>query len=170
MFTLARRATPQRIPGNIAFGGWNIIQEPDYVIYDDDKNKETYNVEDVSLTTVSPDDFTTFTIIFSPTGGIVSKVNGKNIVFDDTDKLFAEVEEENKKIDPPRLWDHDLTGDIVPDNLSDAEPELGEPGATIVTLFEYPKFDTAQDRNAFLDENAQYLPINLHTGQPFRRK
>ena len=174
-FTLADRTTPRKIPGGIAFGGWNIVHEPNYIWTSEPPEiDEGYFVVDPDEedTTVSVADFTTFTIIFSPTGSIVSKVNGQNIVFDpldiDPDMLFT-----GDGGELPRLWDPRLTADLVDDDDPDtATPETGEPGATIVTLFEYAKFMTAaaEDRNAFLDENAQYLPINLHTGQPFRRQ
>ncbi len=159
-FTLADRTMPKRMPGAIAFGGWNIVHEPDYI----DPDTDGYRVEDAGFDTVSVEDFTTFTIIFSPAGSIVAKVNGQNIVFDDADLLFADPADPDN--DPPRLWNRSLTGDIPADD----DPNLGEPGATIVTLFEYAKFDGNPDKNAFLDENAQYLPINLNTGQPFRRQ
>ena len=169
-FTLADRTKPKKMPGAIAFGGWNIIHEPDFI----DTDTDGYRVEDYDYAAVSVDDFTTFTIIFSPAGSIVAKVYGGNIVFDDADLLFA-ADPDNG---PPRLWDHTLTYDM-PEEARNKLPQdddeagkaaMSEPGATIVTLFEYTKFDINPDKNAFLDENAQYLPINLHTGQPFRRQ
>ena len=178
-FTLADRTRPKKIPGGIAFGGWNILHEPNYIWTDSLTASEGYFVEDPdgSDITVSVKDFTTFTIIFSPAGSIITKVNDRNIVFDDDpdDPLFGANA-------VPKLWDHVLTYDMPeearnnpPQDDDEAEKNaMSEPGATIVTLFEYAKFMISEgdpdSQNAFLDENAQYLPINLHTGQPFRRQ
>ncbi|MFW6146749.1 MAG: type II secretion system protein [Planctomycetota bacterium] len=93
------------------------------------------------------DDFTTFTVVFSPSGSVVTQVEGDNIQFDPTDSLFSGSES---------LWDHGEADD--------------ESGTTAVTMFNSADFRMAGDRANYLNTHGQLIPVNVHTGELFERK
>ncbi len=136
-FVLADGFTPQRMPGNIAFGE---LRSP-FVDVD-----AYQNLNDGDLA-----DFTTFTIVFSPAGQVVKNVNGNLVAFveDNLFKLGA-----IGSIDPQLWYDPDA-----------------EAGATAITLFDYKtlKVLSPGGRADYLDENGQFLVLNLYTGQFFYR-
>ncbi len=141
-FRLADGFTPRQIPGRYAFGevsGAFITASA----FD--------NLSDTNL-----DNFTSFTVVFSPNGAVVKQVNNANIQFDiaSIDSLFLN-----------SLWVNH--GNLV------------EAGATALTLFSYKEFrefdsitsDTAREtaRQDYLDTNADLIPLNVYTGQLFER-
>ena len=149
-FVLADGFTPQRIPGNIAFGE---LRSP-FVVgenYDDQFLGDGVAFND------NLRDFTTFTIVFSPAGEVVNNVNGDPVSFgnNNTD-LFKSGVNAFGIGDETRLWR------LPPD----------EPGVSAITLFDYKilKALTNSDARAdYLDENGQFLVLNLYTGQFFYR-
>jgi len=126
-FVLAEGFIPQRMPGNMAFG------EP------------TNNPTDL-------DDFTSLTVVFSPSGAVVTQVAGANIDFNDTDPLFDAT-------DPRRLWDIGIAND--------------EQGISALTMFDYVQLRARSGSaqwEAYLNEAGQLIPINVYTGQLFPRR
>ncbi len=140
-FELTQGTKPRRIPGSIAFGqltGTFVNNSGNY-----------QNLTDTNLPV-----FTTFTIVFSPSGQVVTNVNGGNVLFHDTATgLFNNAD--------PAIWD-----------LANAGGAAGEPAATAVTMFDYTELAgrDAADRDNYLNEAGQFLPINVYTGQLFPRK
>ncbi len=104
------------------------------------------------------DDFTSFTIVFSPSGSVVRQVEetGK-IVFNSADDLF---------IPPPgggpkdKIWDSSVANEGVD----------GERGATAMVLFNYTDLRGQDDYSTYLENNGQILAVNAHTGQLFGRE
>ncbi len=145
-FVLADGFTPQRIPGNIAFGE---LRSP----FVDGEAYQNLNDGDLA-------DFTTFTIVFSPAGQVVKYIDGApdgNVYFASfyggiEDALFAP---DSNNLSNTDLW-------VVPS---------AEAGATAITLFDYKtlKVLSADGRADYLDENGQFLVLNLYTGQFFYR-
>lgn len=89
------------------------------------------------------EDMTTFTIAFAPNGSVTRYVHGEEVIFDPADPLFA------------GLWG------LPPDEV----------GATAVIFFDYTKMAprTEVERKDHLDETAEFIPINIHSGQLFHR-
>jgi prepilin-type N-terminal cleavage/methylation domain-containing protein len=93
--------------------------------------------------------FCAFSVIFSPEGAVVTQVNNDNIKFVQGDPMFVG---KNTK-----LWEFGL-----------ADNKLG---VTAFTMFDYREVlkRLSTERTAYLDENGQFLPVNMHTGQLFDR-
>lgn len=95
--------------------------------------------------------FTTFSVAFDSDGQIVKYPNGNSagVVISDSD-LFGTPSASNSL-----LW----------------EQPANEPGVTAMTIFDYSIVEvlTQSDRQDFLDENGQFLPLNLYTGKFFYR-
>ncbi len=128
----------QRMPGTMWFG--QLTGDTDFV----NNNGEFQNLTDANL-----GDFTTFTVVFSPYGTIVSQVEGDRVQFDSGDPLFS---------GSGRVWDYSLADDEV--------------GTLALTVFSYPDFlpRDAGGRADYLDTHGQLLPVNVQTGQLFERK
>ena len=144
--------TPQRIPGNIAFGE---LRSPfvDGEDYDEDELDGDGVGNNDNLR-----DFTTFTIVFSPAGQVVKYIDGApdgNVYFASfyggiEDALFAP---DSNNLSNTDLW-------VVPS---------AEAGATAITLFDYKtlKVLSADGRADYLDENGQFLVMCL---EPWKLK
>ncbi|MDY6913530.1 MAG: prepilin-type N-terminal cleavage/methylation domain-containing protein [Planctomycetota bacterium] len=127
---------PRRIPGGMAFGELSntfVNSSGDY-----------QGLSDI-------DDFTTFTIVFSPSGSVVVNVAGGNVQFNTNDNLFDDTSPNIA------LWD-------ATDANDDTE------GVSAVTMFHYSTFNKTGDRAAYLNESGQFLPVNVYTGQLFQRQ
>jgi len=132
---------PHRVPGNMAFG------EMSGTFVDDSgfRNLDTANL----------DDFTSFTVVFSSSGAAVRQVPGNRVAFNPQDKLFGGAKP---------LWDVNIAND----------GGGGEYPMTAMTLFDYTVLEgddttTPADRQAYLNNYGQYLPVNVHSGQLFPR-
>jgi prepilin-type N-terminal cleavage/methylation domain-containing protein len=137
--------TPVRVPGSIAFG--TISEE----------TVSGGNYSDGVNPSGKHNDFTTFTVIFSPTGSAVRLVDGQAIQFDNQDLAFRLEDDPQAALDiagSSRLWQY---------------PKV-EPGVTAMTLFDVTEYVGAEDAVAYLNENGQFLPVNVHTGQLFPRE
>jgi len=139
-FTLYPGSKPQKIPGSIAFGQLN-----GYV------TNSSYNVIDTPALLAS---FTTFTVVFGPTGQVVTQAGD---VSGSRDITFVTTLPDGPLFDgPSRLWN--------------APP--AEPAATAITMFDYIQLKNrdVDTRDDYLNESGQFLPINVYTGQLFPRK
>ena len=97
-------------------------------------------------------DFTAFSILFNARGEVVKKVDGGGTIVFDDDALTGLVGD-------GKLWSSALAN--------------GEDGIWAVTLFDYSKLvslTVTADREAYLGNNAQLLPVNTYTGRLFSRK
>ena len=148
-FVLADGFDPRRLPGSMTFGE---VSGTHY-----DINGDYVDISDPA----EVDAFTTFTIVFSPTGAVVRHVNLQDIQFDNTHDIFSGTTSGRA------LWDPDMANEN-PSGGSD-----GEPGATAVVLFDYAKFrelsgDAARDD--FLKASGRLIAVNIYTGQLFAER
>ena len=141
IFSPVPDADPLPVPGKIAFGN---LQTP-YVA-----GNAYADLDDAALA-----GFTTFNIVFSPSGTVVTAVDGKPIIINPTHSLFTGPA--GKK-----LWNPDLVWDDV-----NKKPLHGQIGTTGVTLFDYTKIAplSPAERKTYLNDNGQFLAINMYTGQ-----
>ncbi|HOD80233.1 MAG TPA: prepilin-type N-terminal cleavage/methylation domain-containing protein [Phycisphaerae bacterium] len=139
---------PKPLPGGLAFGEYSSK-------YVDLANNKQDIINMNTLDNVG--DFTSLTILFTPSGAVgrnapstTSNVAGK-IKFSTSDSLFGGSEP---------LW---MSGTANYDGT-------GEPGVSAVFLFKAAELAAAPNnagRNLYIQNNAQRLAINNHTGQLF---
>jgi len=144
LFDLAAGYRVVRIPGNMAFGRLTreVASASDYISGSNYVNSELDSDSEVQA-------FTTLTVVFSPDGKAVSRLppdtgGALTVKFSSSGALFS---------GSTKVWAHALANDKLP--------------ATCVTIFDYRSFNLAGNRASWLDDNAQFLPINVHTGQLF---
>lgn len=146
-FRLREGYTPQRIPGGMGFGelGSDFVSQSQtagvFSAYS--------QLDDDRLA-----DFMTFTIVFAPGGAVAKQV--VNFEFNNTyakSKLFDGSDATK------RLWDQ---------TLSESGAESSVYGLTLFRISDILRL-SAQDRADSLNRNAQFLPINVYTGQLFPR-
>jgi len=153
-FSLATGCKPQRIPGSIAFGQLR----DDVDVNNDGNTSGTGEAGFVSggsyrnLADASLPGFTTFTIVFSPSGQVVTRVAGGNVVFA-PGGLFTPA--------ATAVWD-----------LNTAKAAASSTGVAAITMFDYRELNlrSAAERIIYLNESGQFLPINVYTGQLFPRE
>jgi len=131
--SLMKGYEPRKIPGRIAFGEIST----DFV-----SGSEYKRITDI-------EDFTTFSIVFSPSGAVVQQIDGEKLQYKSDDEAFGGT---------TKLWDR---------------PEE-EDGVMAVVLFDYVELDVRKNNASrvkdYLDESGQYLSVNIYTGQLFKRK
>jgi len=124
---------PKRVPGGMAFGQ---ISGP-FVV-----NNAFTNSVNTQL-----DDFTSFTIVFGPSGEVVKNIAGQPIAFYGSDPIFTGASS--------KLWN----------------APADEPGVSAVTIFDYNEARQSGDVAAYLNAGAtQFCPVNVYTGQLFTRR
>ncbi len=133
-FVLPKGHQPRRMPGSMAFGELStsfVQNNGDY--------KNIANLED----------FTTFTIVFDPSGAVVRRVEGNSVTFTPGQPVFS---------GSKRLWKFAGAKD--------------EDGVMAVTMFDYTEVHAraAAARAQHLNATGQFLAVNVHTGQLFPRK
>jgi len=141
-FKVDKGLLPERIPGTMAFGELS----DSYV-----EGGNYKNLGDVG--------FTTFTVVFSPSGSLVKQVEGKPVKIDTAEEIFT-----GGATGTTRVWNPALATD--------------ELGATALTIFDHAQFIRADksgaadlaDRAKYLNVTGQFLTINVYTGQLERRK
>lgn len=133
-FTLAKDFAPSQMPGATAFGRAPFVKD---------------DGSPITLTQGTMSEFTTFTIVFSPTGSVVKSVGAGKIVFDGADPVFG------GGAAAAKLWDK-------PDD---------EYGVTAMVMFNYSETASSSDPQHYLDTHANgCIPVNLCTGQLFPRQ
>lgn len=141
-FDLAPGFRPRKIPGRVAFGKLT----GDYVSGTTYQNLTAANIQG---------DFTTLTMVFSPDGRLVRNIDGENIVFESAADVFHAT-------DATGLWDHVETGGGT-----------GQPGVTAFTVFNVLELTTLAEAGqavTWMNTNAAFYPISVHTGQLLPRQ
>jgi len=162
-FDLIPGMAPQRIPGNIAFGyaseavtgnnraGLACTLEATI------GNSASSLFEGAAAENMTK--FTTFSVIFNPLGAVTRFVNGDPIKFNDQSPIFNDVATTDvTRFGAKRLWRLVNIG-YVQDRY----------GTTAITMFDVAEYSSASNKVAYLNENAQLLPLNVHTGQLYKR-
>lgn len=151
-FKMAEGYAPQPMPGNIAFGE---ISSGKFVSTSTYQNLGGDGLNDGNTDNLG--DFTTFTIVFSPKGEVVTRVfDGlPHLPFKSMDPLFGGGGTD-------ALWNY----------IRATNNYACESGITAITMFDYGKLkpQTAANRIIYLNEWGQFLPFNLYTGKLFPRK
>jgi len=142
--SLVKGYEPRKIPGRVAFGEISgTFVEPS------SGNYRLFSGQG------SLDNFTTFSIIFSPSGAVVKEIDDNELTYmlPADEPAFREVAGAGT-----RLWDR-------PPN---------EPGVMAVVLFNYVELDAVRNDSTrvreYLNEHGQFLSVNIYTGQLFKRK
>lgn len=159
---------PTRIPGSIAFGyaskgitGSNANSGLDATLGENDQNPFTNAAGTLSK-------FTTFSVIFNPVGAVTRFVDGEAIRLNPQSKTFSDYGVsliDRELYGSQRIWRMTTAGsafNYVQDRY----------GVTALTLFNFTEYEAAGNnskRVSYLNENAQILPLNVHTGQLFKR-
>ena len=157
-FTLAKPFIPQKLPGGTALGKLTSDYVDDRASPPDpnapagtpvDTQGHYKNLADGNLP-----NFTSLSVIFSPNGTVVEQVKGGNIKFDSNDPMFS---------GNTKLWDFAQANN--------------QRGVMAFTMFNFPKVwklvgtgTGSTDRTEYLNDNGQFLPVNMHTGQLFDRQ
>jgi len=143
---------PHRVPGKMAFGelSASFIQTALPTAQNPNPPSTYRNLRDQFLP-----DFCAFSVIFSPYGSVVSKVNNASIRFDPNDAMF------NSSNNDTYLW-----------AFAVANEQAGEEGISAFTMFDYAELSTRDQggRAQYLNDNGQFMPVNMHTGQLFDRQ
>lgn len=156
-FAMATGQSLKRVPGSMAFGelttsGFGGTPGT----YNGTTNSFASGVFDGGAydpVNEQSNDFTSFSVVFSPHGMLSSLPNGQRVLLSNT------LVEGSK-----RLWDKTVANKI------DAQGTTwGEPGASVITMFNYAKFRTARDDGvSFLNKTARLIPVNVHMGELIR--
>ncbi len=170
VYSLAGGQTVNRIPGTMTFGQIRPAAGSG--------STATYTANGYSPTGVGGvvgsssnqsqvDDFTTFSLAFTPLGGLTSRPNKEDIYF--TSDSYSSYTGEGSSLfggDDP-LWNSSVANADTDNN-----GRFGEPGAKAITMFDYETFDRLEggDRVDYLDENAQLMPINVLLGMLMERR
>lgn len=120
-----------RLPGHVGFGA---LGTPDVL---DGDSYDAAGLSDAGL-----EDFAGFTIVFSPTGRLVTQVEGHDITFDAAAPAFS---------GDSRIWTR----------------PAGEGGAQALTVFDYAQLRVLSpaDRAEALNEAGMYIGLNPYNGQ-----
>ena len=170
-FNLAAGQTPKRIPGTMVFGEVKAPEGPaspgTYVSggYNaEGVGGSGQNVEPGSSNDIHVKDFTTFSLIFTPLGGLTCMPNKQDVFFTDDEYVPGQSALFGGG-DP--LWSLG-----VANADSDGDGEIGEPGARVITMFDYSLFTKrlGDERVTFLNETAQLMPINVLLGMLVERQ
>ncbi len=154
-FKSAPGFAPMMLPGSIAFGKVT----PPFALPNSGADRWEHAVEDPT----NFENFTTFSIIFSPSGTLVPKINGVVVDYDSSDPVF------NAATPATRIWDYNK----VCNKPNAGSSDYGA-GVSVVALFDWAeaKATATYDRYVYMNyqSGGQYIAINAYTGQPFRRR
>ncbi len=174
-FDIMPGMVPQRVPGSIAFGYTsqevtgtnraNVQCRLDATIGDDQASPFDTGAAGVAGNITK---FTTFSVIFNPLGAVTRFANGDPIHFNDqipnTSNRQSEVFTDAATTDVVRFGSKRLW------RLANTDYVQDRYGATAITMFDIAEYASASNKVDFLNDNAQLLPLNVHTGQLYERK
>ena len=135
---------PRRLPGSIAFGK----------ICGDTVDGSDYSGDAGDLAK-----FTTFSVVFTPLGSAVRNIHGGKVFFDSRHPAFSD-----DRVDPNDLL---ITGSQRLWHVEDANDHFP---VTAMTLFDVGDYLGASSATGYLNDSAQFLPLNIHTGQLLSRE
>jgi len=109
--------------------------------------------------------FTTFSVIFNPVGAVTRFVDGGPVRLNPQSRAFSDY----GVVDPADL---ELYGSQRIWRLTNTDYVQDRYGVTALTMFNIAEYESAASdakRLEYLNENAQVLPLNIHTGQLYKR-
>jgi len=145
----------RRVPGSIAFG--KLTEETV------SSGTGTYKSG-----AGSKEAFTTFTVVFSPRGSAVKSVYGERVEFNPGHPIFSDDAVDANAMfvtGSRRLWYMD------PNTVNSyCQNQYAVTALTLFDIGDYLGATSSGKRIKYLNENAQFLPLNVHTGQLFSRE
>lgn len=171
-FDLVQGSTPSRVPGTMAVGYASLAVPP---LAQASPGVSAGSL-DATLTSgsssepftggsqgppggakeVSLEKFTTFSVIFNPTGAVTRYAGNRPIHFNPSSSAFTRG---MGTFVSTRLW-KDLDTNVSQDRF----------GVTALVMFDLVEYEAASNRAQYLNENARILPLNIHTGQLYGRE
>lgn len=158
-------AAPLRVPGTVVFGyasqaiaGSNNIGGLEATLADNSSNDPFTGAAGTLRK------FTTFSVIFNPVGAVTRFADGGPIKINPQSKAFSDYgvpADDLALFGSQRIWRMANT-DYVQDRY----------GVSALTMFNIAEYESASSdakRLSYLNENAQVLPLNMHTGQLYER-
>lgn len=144
---------PQPIPDQFVFGE---VTEDFLITQGGDAFESTKLDTDAKI-----DNFISFNVIFSPSGAVVKTIPGVNIVtlLNTPNGAFTD--------------GTSYTLNNAPLYSNDANCLRNEEGVTAMTMFDKAALDripSYADKIKYINENGQLIPMNLYTGQLYKRK
>jgi hypothetical protein len=143
---------PKQVPGGIGFGKVCTAMSGDGATVGTDE-KAPYTSD-----AGTQEKFTTFTVLFTSTGTAVKSVDGQTVRFWTKDPLFLDNPKAADIAGSRKLWE-----------LTNADDHFA---VTAMCLFEMRRYAPVSpaDRISYLNDNAQFLPLNNQTGQLYIRE
>lgn len=105
--------------------------------------------------------FTTFSVIFNSAGAVTRFVDGGPVRLNPESRAFSDSAVPPADLvlyDSQRLW-----------RLANTDYVQDRYGVTAMTMFNIAEYESADKPLEYLNENAQVLPMNVHTGQLYKR-
>ncbi len=151
-FRLHEGSRPQRVPGSIAYGK---------VCSETVEDSGSYKGQAADI-----DKFTTFTVVFTPSGSATATVNGQKVKFREKEAVFDHPTSGGRNVDSRNIAGKQLLWNFTTAN--DQYP------VTAITLFDLGDYYDPKTRklqgDRLRDKPPQILPLNSHTGQLFPRE
>ncbi|MCJ7543472.1 MAG: prepilin-type N-terminal cleavage/methylation domain-containing protein [Phycisphaerae bacterium] len=144
-FVLAEGFSPQKLPGQMAFGR---VEPPFY-----DPSVESY--EPNQLTGDARWRFTSLTFVFASNGQLV---DGKTVVFPNDDPNHPAFDASQKDTSRAYLWDPNVANDDDP---------CCNTSVNAAVMFDWGKFisfTSEDDRKLYLEKYGQIIAVNRYTG------
>ena len=145
----------RRTPGNMAYGK---------VVADATGHSSSVSGSEFISAAGNLSEFTTFTIVFNPRGSLTRTIEGAAVRFDRNDPIFKANQDvdANDIAGTRQLWNWDVAGGAT-----------GKHAVTALCIFDlgqYLAVERGAARQTYLNNDARFLPINVHTGQLFPRE
>ena len=161
-------AAPTRIPGTVAFGyaSKSVTGSSTTGGLEATLGESSTNPFEGAAGTLSK--LTTFSVIFNPVGAVTRFANGEAIRLNPQSKVFSDYSVstiDRELYGSQRMWRMTTAG--TPMNY--VQDRYGVTAITMFNFTEYEAAGTSSKRLDYLNENAQILPMNVHTGQLFKR-
>ncbi|MGB2824952.1 MAG: prepilin-type N-terminal cleavage/methylation domain-containing protein [Phycisphaerae bacterium] len=147
----------RRVPGSMAFGKLTerTVNSGDGTYRSDAADKEV---------------FTTFTVVFSPRGSAVKSVHGSPVWFNGEHPIFSDAGVDTNTLrvtGSQRLWEW---ANVDPNGSAGQDDCWAVTALTLFDIGDYLGGANPSARVKYLNESAQFLPLNVHTGQLFMRE
>ncbi len=157
-------STPTRVPGNTVFGYASQAITSSTVTGGLEATLSTSSSSPFTGAAGTIRKFTTFSVIFNASGAVTRFVDGGPVKFNEQSPAFSDYGVPAGDLvlyGSQRLW-----------RMASVDHVQDRYGVTALTMFSFPEYESAGSDAArlnYLNENAQVLPLNIHTGQLYER-
>lgn len=117
---------------------------------------DSATVSGSSYSATDPVAFCNFTVVFTPGGDLAKRVDNGQVQFDSNEPIFHTDPNATNVTGQSKLWEL---------------PAAAE-GVLALTMFNYTEYIllSGSNRTNYLNSYAQFLPVNAHTGQIYRKE